>query len=144
LLDLDRDDLGRHLVAVLHDDSGRLAGVLTGPELLTALDDGVEHLTAQNVMTAPALTITADASLSQAADLMLAREVHQLFVVDYADQGPPRGLVSTADVIVEMASAGSVWRALRPAVDTKGRKYESRQRVSAVLNSPPQPALNFA
>jgi CBS domain-containing protein len=65
-------------------------------------------------MTAPALTTTADASLSEAADLMLAHEVHRLFVVDGADEGLPLGLVSTADIMVEMASPGSVWRTPPP------------------------------
>jgi CBS domain-containing protein len=101
-------------VGVLHADSGRLAGVLTGRDLLTALEDGVDDLAAHDVMTAPALTTTADASLSEAADLMLAHEVHRLFVVDGADEGLPLGLVSTADIMVEMASPGSVWRTPPP------------------------------
>jgi hypothetical protein len=43
---------------------------------------------------------------------MLKEEVHRLLVADPdAPDGFPLGIVSTADLVAEMAEPGSVWRA---------------------------------
>jgi CBS domain-containing protein len=97
--------------AVLDPSSGNLVGVLTGHDLLAALSGDLDNLSVADVMSAPALTIAPEASLSEAADRMLEHEVHRLFVCDPERDSPvPLGLVSTADITAAMASPGSVWQ----------------------------------
>jgi CBS domain-containing protein len=100
----------RSLVVVAPD--GRALGVVTGTDLLD-LVDGTRDLDATAVgdLMHPPITIGPDATLRSAADLMLRHEVHRLVVVDLADlESMPLGVVSTADLVAEMAAPGSVWR----------------------------------
>jgi CBS domain-containing protein len=59
----------------------------------------------------PALTIQMSASLREAADKMIEHHHHRLVVVDL-DQPEvmPLGIVSSYDIIAEMARPGSVWQ----------------------------------
>jgi CBS domain-containing protein len=58
----------------------------------------------------PPITISPDARLQDAVDLMLKNVIHRLVVVDPEDpEEPPLGLISTTDIVVEMASPGSAW-----------------------------------
>jgi CBS domain-containing protein len=97
------DRRSRSVVVVAAD--GRPLGVVTGVDLLQrAADEPVNEL-----MQRP-LTITSSATLREAADMMLERVVHRLVVVDpTAPESMPVGLISTADVVAEMAAPGSVW-----------------------------------
>jgi CBS domain-containing protein len=98
-------------LGVLDPSSGDLVGVLTGHDLLAALGRETDALVVADLMHSPALTIAPDAPLSDAADLMLAHEVHRLFVCDPERRSPvPLGLVSTADISAAMARPGSVWQ----------------------------------
>jgi CBS domain-containing protein len=56
----------------------------------------------------PPITCAPELALSDAADLILRHEVHRLIVID--DAGAPLGILSTADIVAEMAQAGSVWQ----------------------------------
>jgi CBS domain-containing protein len=59
----------------------------------------------------PPLTIGPDATLREAADTMLQHHIHRLIVVDPAyPAGMPLGLISTSDIVIEMAAPGSVWQ----------------------------------
>jgi CBS domain-containing protein len=59
----------------------------------------------------PAVTILPEARLTEAVDLMLTKEIHRLIVLEPdLPEGPPLGLISTTDIVVEMASPGSAWR----------------------------------
>jgi CBS domain-containing protein len=49
-------------------------------------------------MSAPALTIEADATLEEAAARMEANQVHRLVVLA-ADQATPIGIISTSDIV---------------------------------------------
>jgi CBS domain-containing protein len=87
---------------------GQPLGVVTGFDLLGYADvgDGSEPIGA--AMHAP-LVIGPASSLREAADLMLKHRVHRLLVVDPAEPASmPLGLISTSDIIVELArpSAG--------------------------------------
>lgn len=95
---------------VIVDRSGALQGVVTGHDLLRFVEQPEEGVTAAEIMHAPA-TIAPDATLSTAADEMLRHEVHRLIVVDSdRPQGMPLGLISTADIVAEMATPASPWR----------------------------------
>lgn len=58
-------------------------------------------LRVRHLMTSPALTITADADVAEAARLMEHERVHRLVVVD-ADGVTPIGIVSTTDLVHAM------------------------------------------
>jgi CBS domain-containing protein len=94
--------------AVVLAADGRVAGVVTGHDLLAAFDGAAER-SVRDLMHAP-LTVSAEATLQQATDLLLRHEVHRLVVVDPDDPGGvPLGIVSTTDVLAEMAAPGSAW-----------------------------------
>ncbi len=85
------------------DESGALVGVVSQTDMLRARTS--EHLWAswrglqvRHLMSAPALTVSADASLTEAATRMEENQVHRLVVV--ADDGvSPIGIVSTSDLV---------------------------------------------
>ncbi len=83
------------------DASGRLVGVISQTDLLRAhvVDDHWARwpgLAVRHLMTAPALTIEADASIAEAASVMERHHVHRL-VVETA--GRPTGVLSTMDLV---------------------------------------------
>lgn len=100
------DRRSRSVVAV--DRGGRMVGVLTSSDLLPCLyGDRSADLTLAKVMHPP-VTISADATLAEAADLMLGREIHRLIVVEPDDPGAfPLGLIATSDFVTEIS--GPEW-----------------------------------
>jgi CBS domain-containing protein len=89
---------------------GRPLGIVTGSDLLPIVAAGAAETLVAELMHEP-LTIGPDATLRDAADQMLAHVVHRLVVVDSAaPEAVPLGIVSTADVVREMAAPGSAWR----------------------------------
>jgi CBS domain-containing protein len=93
------------------DLRGRPLGVVSERDLLSLIKDGVKDaLTVAEVMH-EALTIDMHASLRQAADLMIQHHHHRVIVVDDRDpQSFPLGIVSSFDIVAEMARPGSVWQ----------------------------------
>lgn len=74
-------------------------------------EGGCEDATVEEVMHA-ALTIAPDASLREAADKMIDNHHHRLVVVDPAEpESIPLGIISSYDIVAEMAQPGSVWQA---------------------------------
>jgi CBS domain-containing protein len=93
---------------VVVNAQGVVRGVVTGWDLLLADVDTTQ--TAAELMH-PAVLIGPQASLREAADLMLVHHIHRLVVVDPTrPQAMPLGLLSTSDIIAEMAEPGSVWQ----------------------------------
>ena len=89
---------------------GRPLGVVTGFDLLPFVIDGNGDALVSVLMRAP-IAIGPEASLREAADRMLQEHIHRLVVVDPAHpEGMPLGLISTSDIIMEMAAPGSVWQ----------------------------------
>ena len=96
---------------VVIDEDGRAVGVITGTDLLSLYDPGEQVGTAAELIRKPPITAEPDLALSDAADLMIRHEVHRLVVVDpSATNSPPIGMVSTSDVVAEMAQEQSVWQ----------------------------------
>jgi CBS domain-containing protein len=88
-------------VPVLNED-GLLVGVLSQTDLVRAranqhLASNWPGLAVAQIMTKPALTISATASLEEAAREMDARRVHRLVVTDAAAK--PIGIISTSDLV---------------------------------------------
>ena len=84
------------------DENGALIGVLSQTDLVRARANS--HLVANwpglavgQIMTKPALTIAATASLEEAAKMMETHRVHRLVVTDGAAN--PIGIISTSDLV---------------------------------------------
>lgn len=77
----------------------------TAPWLVSLLTDSLGHKWVSEVMTSPVATIEAEATLAQAAQLMITERVHRLPVVDR--NGRLVGLLSTMDIMQEVAN-GSI------------------------------------
>jgi CBS domain-containing protein len=90
---------------------GKPEGVVSGQDLLPYVKNGVdEKLTVWDIMH-PALTIDIHAKLREAADLMIQKHYHRLVVVDTADpEAFPLGIISSFDIVAEMARPGSIWQ----------------------------------
>ncbi len=56
-----------------------------------------ERLRVRHLMTTPAVTAHAGTSLARAAQLMVARHIHRLVVVD--DEDVPIGVISSLDLL---------------------------------------------
>jgi CBS domain-containing protein len=93
------------------DVKGKILGVVSGYDLLRLVKEGVaEKLIVRDVMHA-ALTIDINASLREAADMMIQNHYHRLVVIDKNDPDAfPLGAISTFDIVAEMARPDSVWQ----------------------------------
>jgi CBS domain-containing protein len=93
------------------DSKGRPEGVVTGKDLLTFVANGVnEKLTVRDIMKSP-LTIDIHASLEDAANLMIQKHNHRLVVIDIDDPPAfPLGIISSYDIVAEMAKPDSIWQ----------------------------------
>ncbi len=93
------------------DAKGKTLGVVSGRDLLPLVQNGVdEKLIVRDVMH-PALTIDIHASLREAADKMIQNHHHRLVVIDKEDPDAfPLGVISTFDIVAEMARPDSVWQ----------------------------------
>ena len=84
------------------DAAGTLVGVLSQTDLVRAranqrLVKNWPGLAVGEIMTKPALTISATARLDEAARIMEERRVHRLVVTD--ETATPIGIISTSDLI---------------------------------------------
>lgn len=101
---LDRHDISAVPVV---DWTGYLVGVVSQMDLLRIRQSESSYahwpgLEARHVMSRPALTVSGDTSLGEAARQMEAEGVHRLVVVD-DDGESPIGIVSASDLVHAMA-----------------------------------------
>jgi len=109
--DIARTMTEMHSRSVLVVDAlGRPRGLVTKFDILAcciAADGGTP--TAAEIMNPP-VTIYPTASLREAADTMIAHHYHRLVVVDPEQpEAFPVGIISSYDIVNEMARPGSVW-----------------------------------
>jgi CBS domain-containing protein len=104
-------DTGWRSVLVLNA-SGKALGVFSGLDLLKycQVDDCPDTILVTDVMH-PALTIDINASLREAARMMIEAHHHRLIVID-ANQPDaiPLGVISSFDIVAAMAHPDSVWQ----------------------------------
>lgn len=93
------------------DAKGKVLGVVSGRDLLPYVQNGnAEGKIVRDVMH-PALTIDITASLREAADLLIQNHYHRLVVVDKENPDSfPLGVISTFDIVAEMARPDSIWQ----------------------------------
>lgn len=91
------------------DGAGRLVGVISKTDIVASEEDAegeaaraalFETRLVRDLMTSPALTVAADASIQTAAQQMLIAGVHRLFVV--ADERAI-GVISVTDILAAVA-----------------------------------------
>jgi CBS domain-containing protein len=93
------------------DWNGCLVGVISQTDLLharttKALWDAWPGLAVRHLMTRPAVTVTSETSVEEAAELMERLHIHRLVVI--GDDGEsPIGVLSLTDLVRSMAQRGS-------------------------------------
>jgi len=93
------------------DANGEPEGVVSGKDLLPYVENGVDNKQTVHDIMHPALTIDIHAPLREAADLMIQNHHHRLVVIDQEDPlSFPLGIISSFDIVAEMAKAGSIWQ----------------------------------
>jgi CBS domain-containing protein len=98
---------------VVVDSVGSPLGVVSGLDFLPYCNDngGCDDITVSDIMH-PALTIPINASLREAADKLIENHYHRLIVIDQDHpEAFPLGVISSFDIVAEMARPGSVWQA---------------------------------
>jgi CBS domain-containing protein len=93
------------------DRTGKPLGVVSGLDMLAVCEsDDCEDMLVNEVMH-PALTITMQATLQEAASRMIENHHHRLVVIDPDDpESMPLGIISSFDIVGEMARPDSVWQ----------------------------------
>lgn len=97
---------------IVVDSRGRPLGVVSGIDLLKLAGKPVqENLLVSDLMNRDLVTVDINASLQEAANLMIQNHRHRLIVVDINDpESFPLGMISSFDIVAEMARPGSVWQ----------------------------------
>jgi predicted transcriptional regulator len=97
---------------IVVDSRGKLQGIITGHSLVQLAGNGVdETLVVRDFMTREILTVDVDASLQEAANLMIRNHRHRVVVMDRNDPDSfPLGVISSFDIVAEMARPQSIWQ----------------------------------
>jgi CBS domain-containing protein len=103
-------DTGWRSVLVVNA-SGQPLGMFSGLDLLALCEgEGCEDMIVSDAMHS-LLTIHLSASLREAADIMIENHHHRLIVVDPKNpESMPLGIISSFDIVSEMAHPDSVWQ----------------------------------
>lgn len=97
---------------VVADAHGKPLGIFSGLDLLACcdLDQIPDTYLVTDVMHAP-LKISMRASLQEAAQMMIDNHHHRILVVDPSNEDSlPLGVISSFDIVSEMARPDSVWQ----------------------------------
>lgn len=97
---------------IVVDSRGKLQGVITGHQLVHLAGHTVdEDLRVRDFMNRDLITVDINASLQEAADIMIKNHRHRVIVIDKNDpQGFPMGVISSFDIVAEMARPQSIWQ----------------------------------
>lgn len=97
---------------VVVNAKGKVLGFITGRDLVHLAGKEVdENLKVIQYTNRKILTIDINASLQQAADLMIQNHRHRVVVIDSSDSDSfPLGVISSFDIVTEMARPGSIWQ----------------------------------
>jgi CBS domain-containing protein len=91
---------------VVVDDEGKMLGLISRTDLVTlrAHDEYWQGLRAEHVMIKDVVCVTPDTPLNEALEILLARKIHRLVVVDDCNvRSKPRGILSLTDIVRDMA-----------------------------------------
>jgi len=90
--------------------NGEAKGVVSHMDLLRVYGRNLLDLKAEDVMTPRVISISPEAPITEAIEIMLERNIHRLLVAEETPEGKnPVGIVSTTDVIREMKGQPWFW-----------------------------------
>jgi predicted transcriptional regulator len=97
---------------IIVDAKGKLQGLITGHQLVHLAGSPIdENLQVRDFMNRNIITVDIHSSLQEAADLMIQNHRHRIVVVDGDDpESFPLGVISTFDIVAEMARPQSIWQ----------------------------------
>ncbi|MGC8788094.1 MAG: cyclic nucleotide-binding/CBS domain-containing protein [Anaerolineae bacterium] len=102
-------DTDVHALVVIHDN-GNVAGIVSHMDLLRLYGQNLLEYKAEDVMTPNVITISPDATVKEAVDLMLKHNIRRLLVTEKTPEGErPVGVISTTDVIRDMREQPWFW-----------------------------------
>ena len=104
-------DTDVHAIVVMGDEN-QPVGIISHTDIIRLYGEDLSRHVAQEVMSKTVFDIDADAVAKQAADEMLARDVHRLLVIEgEGESKTPVGIISTTDLVKEMRGARWIWYA---------------------------------
>jgi CBS domain-containing protein len=93
------------------DPRGRPLGVVSEKDLIPLIQGGIKSDAVVSQVMHTMQTLDIRTSLREAADTMINKHHHRVVVVDKNDPDSfPLGIVSSFDIVAEMARPGSVWQ----------------------------------
>jgi CBS domain-containing protein len=93
------------------DARGRPLGVVSEKDLIPLIQGGIQGDAVVSQVMHTMQTLDMRTSLREAADMMINKHHHRVVVVDKDDPDSfPLGIVSSFDIVAEMARPGSVWQ----------------------------------
>jgi len=93
------------------DARGRPLGVVSEKDLIPLIKGGIKIDAVVSEVMHTMQTLDIRTSLREAADMMINKHHHRVVVVDKNDPDSfPLGIVSSFDIVAEMARPGSVWQ----------------------------------
>jgi CBS domain-containing protein len=97
---------------IVVDAHGRLQGIITGHQLVHLAGNEVDpNLQVKDFLNRNLITVDINASLQEAADLMIQNHRHRLVVIDKNNpESFPMGVISSFDIVAEMARTNSIWQ----------------------------------
>jgi CBS domain-containing protein len=97
---------------IVVNSKGKLQGVIAGRDLLRLAGTTVdETLKVCDLMNRNLITTDINSTLQEAADIMIQNHRHRVIVVDKSDPDSfPLGVISSFDIVAEMARPGSIWQ----------------------------------
>ncbi|MGQ9492513.1 MAG: CBS domain-containing protein [Anaerolineae bacterium] len=102
-------DTDVHALVVIHDN-GNVAGIVSHMDLLRLYGHNLLEYKAEDVMTPNVVTISPNATVKEAVNLMLKHNIRRLLVTEKTPEGErPVGVISTTDVIRDMREQPWFW-----------------------------------
>lgn len=97
---------------IVVNSKGKLQGVITGHDMVHLAGKPIdENLRVSEFMDRNVITIDINSSLQHAADMMIQNHRHRVIVVDQDEpESFPLGVISSFDIVAEMARPGSIWQ----------------------------------
>ena len=90
--------------------NGEAKGVISHIDLLRIYGRNLLDVKAKEVMTSEVISVSPDASITEAIMVMLKRNIHRLIVAEETPEGrKPVGIISTTDVIKDMKGQSWFW-----------------------------------
>lgn len=95
---------------VVTGDAGEVVGVISHMDIIKHHDEDLTQVRARDVMTGRVITVTPDAKVTEAIDVMVKNRIHRLVVSETeGDKLLPVGVLSTTDIVREMRGSKWTW-----------------------------------